>query len=575
MTVPLPNAFAAARGLVVALGSVTGLALLVGSLPWLGGDDPAQTVLRARSAERELDPTVLAAIRREAGIPDDPVSGALGWLTDALRGDLGRSWVTGSPVAQSIAQPLGISVTLALSAAVVCLFCALLLLAPSLRRTAESGGGVGGVALATGALLAALPEFLVATALLTVLAVHMGIAPTSGWSGPANIPLPALALGLPAAGVLSRVLSGAIDATLAEPWVRTWRAAGFRRSATAAAVLRRGVAVALPQLVLLFVGLLGSGIVVETLFAIPGLGGTALQAVLAQDLPVVQACVALLALIGLALGSAGALAHRRLVGPAMRDGALTPNATGGGDHPRWALAIAALLTTLVVAGLLRDPSAIALGDRLEPPSGASPLGTDALGRDLLARFGHGALLSIGASLAISAIALALGLLVGTSRSRALAGLADVLNAVPPVLAGIIAAAIAGPGLPGAATAVCAVAWIPLAVHTRTLAAEVRAAGFVRAARALGAGRVRILLRHVLPAILPPLLRHALVRVPHNALALAGLGFLGLAAPHDSAEWGAMLSSSLPYAESAPWAVAVPALGLALLGLVSGLARAVR
>ncbi|MFC7344360.1 ABC transporter permease subunit [Saccharopolyspora griseoalba] len=566
------SALAAARGAVIALGSVVGLALVVGALPWLSGDDPAQTVLRARSAERELDPAVLAAIRQDVGIPDDAVSGALGWLAGALHGDLGRSWVSGAPVADSIVQPLGISLSLAASAAVVCLVCALLLLAPSLRRAAGSGGGVGGGALATGALLGALPEFLVGTALLTALGVHLGLAPTSGWSGPENIPLPALALGLPAAGVLGRVLSGAVDATLAEPWVRTWRAAGFRRATTAAAVLRRAVAVALPQVVLLFVGLLGSGIVVETLFAIPGLGSTALEAVLAQDLPVVQACVALLTLIGLALGAAGMLAHRRLLGPAMRDGALTPGAAGGAGHQRWALVVTGLLVALVVAGLLRDPSSVALSERLGAPSAEAPFGTDELGRDLLARFGHGALLSIGAALAISAIALVLGLLVGTARARALAALTDVLNAVPPVLAGIIAAAVAGPGLLGAGAAVCAVAWIPLAVHARTLAAEVRAAGFVRAARALGAGRARILLRHVLPVILPPLLRHALVRIPHNALALAGLGFLGLAAPHDSAEWGAMLSTSLPYAESAPWAVAVPALGLALLGLVAGLAR---
>ena len=567
-----PMVVPAVRGVLVVAGALTGLAFLVGGLPWLGGDDPAHTVLRARSAEQEPAPAVLEAIRRDVGMPGDPVSGAVSWLAGAMRGDFGQSWVTGAPVSTSIGQALGISLTLALAASAVCLLCALLVLAPSLWRATRTGQSVGHGAIAVGSLLAALPEFLLAAVLLAVMAVHWRLAPTSGWAGPQHMPLPALALGIPAAGVLSRVLATAIDNVLSEPWVHTWRATGFRRVAVLAAVVHRAVAVALPQLVLLFVGLLGSGIVIETVFAIPGLGAIALHAVLAQDLPVVQACVAVLTLLGLALGAMGILAHRWLLGAALHSAGMAPAAPRSAGTPRWAFAVAAVLGIAIVAGLLRDPNAITLADRLHGPTVANPFGTDSLGRDLLARFGHGALPSIGASLAVSAAALVIGLLAGTMRTRARVGVADVLNAVPPVLAGVVVAAVAGPGMLSAATAVCAVAWIPLAVHSRTLAAEVRASGFVQAAVTSGAGRAQILLRHVLPSVLPSVARHALVRLPHNALALAGLGFLGLAAPHDSPEWGTMLSQSLAYAETAPWTVAVPATGLALLGLIAGLSR---
>ncbi|GAB3300412.1 ABC transporter permease subunit [Parasphingorhabdus pacifica] len=559
------------RGLFVVVGALIGLVAVVGSLPWLSGDDPAQTVLRARSAERALDPAVLDSIRADLGIPDDPVTGTLAWLAGALRGDFGESWVTGTPVSTSVTSALGISMTLAGAASVICLGCALLVLAPSLWRATRTGHASGRGAAAVGALLAALPEFLLATVLLVVVAVHWGLAPTSGWAGPANVPLPALALGVPAAGVLSRVLSSAIDSTLAETWVRTWRATGFRRTSVVVAVLYRAVAVAFPQIVLLFIGLLGSSVVVETIFAIPGLGEMALHGVLAQDLPVVQACVAVLVLLGLGFGAAGILVHRRMMGPALHSSGLTP-----GLPPRparssgWGAGVAAVLGTAVVVGLLRDPHAVALTERLQSPSVVSPLGTDALGRDLLARLGHGALLSMGVSVAISAVSLAIGLLAGMVGTRGRAGVADVLNAVPPVLAGIVVAAAAGPGMLSASVAVCLVAWIPLAVHSRTLAAEVRASGFVQAAVTSGAGRGEILLRHLLPSILPLVARHALVRIPHNALALAGLGFLGLAAPHDSPEWGAMLSQSLDYVEVAPWTVLVPATGLAMLGIVAGL-----
>jgi peptide/nickel transport system permease protein len=560
------------RGLLVVVGTLIGLATVVGALPWLSGDDPAQTVLRARSAERELDPAVLAAIRTDVGIPDDPITGTVSWLAGAVRGDFGQSWVTGATVSTLVGSALGISLTLALGASAVCLVCALLVLGPSLWRAIRTGQAGGSGTMAVGALLAALPEFLLAAVLLAVVAVHWRLAPTSGWAGPEYMPLPALALGIPAAGVLSRVLSSAIDSTMAEPWVRTWKASGFRRISLLAAVVHRAVAVALPQLVLLFIGLLGSGIVIENLFAIPGLGATALRGVLAQDLPVVQASVAVLVLLGLAFGAAGIAAHRYVLGPALHNAGMAPAAPRSGRGSRWVLGVVAVLGAAIVAGLLRDPHALALADRLQPPTATAPLGTDALGRDLLARLGHGALLSIGASLAISAISLALGLLVGTAGTRARAGVADVLNAVPPVLAGIVVAAVTGPGLFSAATAVCLVAWIPLAVHSRTLAAEVRASGFVQAAIISGAGQGEILRRHLLPLVLPAVTRHALVRIPHNALALAGLSFLGLAAPHDSPEWGAMLSQSLPYTEIAPWTVAVPATGLALLGFAAGLAN---
>lgn len=561
----------ALRGLLVVCGSLGGLALLVGALPWLSGDDPAQTILRAQSAEQELNPAVLARIRAEVGIPADPVSGTLGWLSGVVRGDLGASWVTGAPVAPSVLQALGVSMALAGCAAAVAVVCGLLVLTPSLVRATRTGRPTGGGTAATGAILASVPEFLLAAVLLVVVSVHWGLAPTSGWTGPPNIPLPALALGVPAAGVLSRVLSSAVDSTLSEPWVRTWRATGFRRMVLAKALVHRAVAVAVPQLVLLFVGLLGSGIIIETIFDIPGLGATALDGVLAQDLPTVQASVLVLVLLGLGLGALGILAHRVLLGSALHTAGMAPSrpATRGG---RREAPVAATVLGVVVSGLLRDPSAIGLRLRLRAPSTAHPFGTDALGRDVLARFGHGALTSIGLALAVSVFALALGLAVGVTGNRARAGVADVLNAVPPALVGIVLVAVTGPSLTSAALAVAGVAWVPVAVHARTLAAEVRASGFVQAAVIGGAGSGAIVVRHVLPSVLPAVLRHALVRIPHNALALAGLGFLGLAGSHDSAEWGAMLSESLDYAEVAPWTVAAPAAGLALLGLVAGLAR---
>ncbi|WP_143672585.1 ABC transporter permease subunit, partial [Streptomyces sp. rh206] len=126
---------------------------------------------------------------------------------------------------------------------------------------------------------------------------------------------------------------------------------------------------------------------------------------------------------------------------------------------------------------------------------------------------------------------------------------------------------------GAAAAVAAVAWAPLAAHTAALYAQEKAAPHLAAAVALGADRAHLLRRHVLPGVLPPVARHALLRIPAIALALASLGFLGLGTQAPAPEWGRMLSENMPYAERAPWAVLAPAAALAVLGALAVLTSA--
>ncbi|KQS69384.1 ABC transporter permease subunit [Modestobacter sp. Leaf380] len=553
------------------LGALVGAALLVGALPWLSGDDPALGVLRAREVDRTADPAALAAVRDRLDLPADPVTGTLGFLGRLVTGDLGTSWVSGAPVADTLLPALGVSLTVAGTASLVALVLAVLLTVPALLRAADGRLTGGGAGAAVGGALAALPEFVLAVLLVSVVAVGWGLLPTSGFTGPANLVLPVLALGVPAAGVLARLLAGAVAAVAGESWVRTWRAAGVRRGAVVTALGRRALSVVVPQVLLLLVGTLGAAAVVEAVFDLPGLGGLALDAALVPDVPVVQAAVVLLVGLGLLVGGGGVLAHRLLLGPALTGSGLTPEVVPAGRRPRRAaLAVATVLALAVLAGLLRDPAAQDVGARLAAPSWAHPFGADPLGRDVLARFGHGALVSVGLAVALAAVALAVGLAVGLLGRADRTGTADVLNALPAVVVGIVVAAVAGPGLLSACLAVALVAWIPLAVHTRTLAAQARASGFHVAAVTGGAGHWHLLRRHLLPVVGPPVVRHALVRVPHAALALAGLSFLGLGAGAESPEWGRALAETTGYLERAPWVVAAPALGLVLLGVVAAL-----
>ena len=555
------------------LGALLAVVAVIGLLPRLTHTDPALTILHARYADRPPTPAVLDAIRAETGLDGGPAHVLGGWAAGLLRGDLGESWVSGQPVGPDVTSALGVSLTLMGASLAVAVLLALALAAGTLRRGAHrrlvsTRAGVGA------ATLAALPEFLLASVLATVFAVQLGWLPALGWGGAGQLVLPALAMGVPAGALLGRLLDDALPAAFTEPWARAATANGLPAHRIAAHALHRTLPALLPQLGLVVVGLTGGAVAVETLYAIPGLGGTALAAALAQDLPVLQACVLLLLLLGAAAGLAARLGSRALLGPARTDGALPPLVAPSLPAPRpvavAASVLGALLVGVTLTGLLRDPLYADAAARLASPSAAHPLGTDSLGRDVLARLGHGAATTVLTAVAVGAVTLVVGLLAGAVRAGALT---ETANALPAVLAGLVVAGVVGPGPWGAATAVAAVAWAPLAAHTSALYAQERAAPHVTVARALGAGRVHRLRRHILPGVVPPVVRHAVLRVPAVALALASLGFLGLGTEAPAPEWGRMLSENMPYAERAPWAVLAPAAALALLGALAVLTSA--
>lgn len=160
-----------------------------------------------------------------------------------------------------------------------------------------------------------------------------------------------------------------------------------------------------------------------------------------------------------------------------------------------------------------------------------------------------------------------GLLLGMA-PRASAGPTEVVSTLPAVLAGLLIAGVTGPSVWGAACAVCAVGWSPYAAQTAALLEQERASGHIAASVALGAGRTHLLRRHLLPAVLPALLRNALLRLPTTVLVLASLGFLGLGEQPPTPEWGRLLSENQPYAELAPWTVLGPAAALVVLSVLA-------
>lgn len=546
--------------------------LITALLPWLGNRDLALAVFRAREAERDPDPEILEAIRTELDLPTNPAEGVMEWLRGAITGDFGVSWVDPSRNAANVALGgFGVSFTLAALSTGTAVILSWFLVWPRLRSivrgTATRSSDIMGMAL-----LGTIPEFVLAVVLLVLFALRLRIFPVSGFSSYTHMVLPTLALALPSAGLLGRVLLITIDGIGREEWVRVWRRGGVSPRQLYRAISIRAAGTIAPQVVLFLAGTLASTALVEQTFNIAGLGRSAVTAALDQDVPVLQAIVLTMVIVGIVAGSAAHWLRMWILGPLLKAQGNYASYSVVTARPHGTipfLVVCIPFLSVLLAMMLTSPT-LDVEARLQAPSAQHWLGTDQLGRDMLARLADGMVYTIGASILVTAICALLGFGAGLS-GRWAARLGDTLNALPIILVGLVLAGVFGRSIMTAAIAVIVVGWIPLAAHTSTVAAEIRKSGYYTWAQLQGASRTRLVWWHLVPNVLPAVVRHAASRVAHNALALAGLGFLGLGAPHDSPEWGVVLSESIRYAERAPWMMAAPTVMLMLLGVAAALA----
>jgi peptide/nickel transport system permease protein len=235
-----------------------------------------------------------------------------------------------------------------------------------------------------------------------------------------------------------------------------------------------------------------------------------------------------------------------------------------------------LLATFVLAGLTapvlapHNPSAIDLLHRLQGPSPAHWAGTDELGRDTFSRLLWGARLSLAVSVSVVSISLVLGLGIG-GLAGYLGGWVDTalttfaMNtflALPGILLAIAFAAFLGPGFFNLVLALAIGGWAGYARLVRAQVMAVRDREYVDAARALGAGSLRIFFRHILPNIVQPIVVQAAIGMAGVILAEATLSFLGLGIPPPAPSWGAMLNDARSHLFDSPHLVIFPALAVA-------------
>src|SRR5271157_1600017 len=214
----------------------------------------------------------------------------------------------------------------------------------------------------------------------------------------------------------------------------------------------------------------------------------------------------------------------------------------------------------------QDPAAINLPMRLDAPSHAHWFGTDELGRDIFSRVIYGARISMLVGSSVVATSLTLGLIIGSIAGYYGGAIDRFVNVVlmnaflsfPGILLAIAFVAFRGPGIFNLVLALSLGGWVGYARLVRGQVLAAREREFVEAARALGAGDLRIIVRHILPNIIQPVIVQAAIGMAGAILAEATMSFLGLGVPPPTASWGSMLNDGRSHLFDAPHLVLFPA-----------------
>ncbi|HUQ46367.1 MAG TPA: ABC transporter permease [Gemmatimonadaceae bacterium] len=251
-----------------------------------------------------------------------------------------------------------------------------------------------------------------------------------------------------------------------------------------------------------------------------------------------------------------------------------------GDARAWfGISVVVLIVLLAVLAPLvshHDPLRIDLVNQLQGPSASHWLGTDIQGRDVWARLVYGARVSLSAGIVSQAIALLIGLTMGLVAGyyggwidELVMRLADVTLAFPTLLLLIAMAAALQPSLGVVFLTIGIVGWAGMARLVRGQVLVVRQLEFVQASKALGARDVRVVLQHVLPSVVAPVLIAATLGVAAAIMAESALSFLGLGVQPPTPSWGSMIADGrdLNQLRTAPWTSLAPglAIGAAVLG----------
>lgn len=292
------------RRTLTGVATLIAICVLAFTLLYLSSSDTARTLVGQNASQELVDQRAA-----ELGLDRPLLIQLQDWLLGAVQGDLGRSWFSGQPVAQAMADRLPVTLSLTIGAVLLSGVVAIVLGALAAGRR----GALDRSVQVTSVTLAAIPSFLVALVLVVVFAIVLRWFPATGYIRPedsvpgwlSTIILPVVALSLGAIAAVTQQVRGSMIDALRLDYVRTLRARGLpHRRVVYQHVLRNAAGPALSTLGLQFVVIFGGAVVVEQVFAIPGVGQTAVAATGQGDIPLVMGLVVATAVVVLAINLA-------------------------------------------------------------------------------------------------------------------------------------------------------------------------------------------------------------------------------------------------------------------------------
>lgn len=279
-------------------------------IPYVTPGDPVRKIIRSRVAGDVVDDSTVHALSSSLGLQDPLPVQYLRWLRDFLTGDMGLSHISRTPVVDQVMPALGITLSLVLVALGTAVVVSLPL---GIVAALKQGGKTDKLITTVTQSFIAMPEYWLAPLLVLVFALRLSVFPSAGWNTASSVVLPAVTLALrPISFFTSAVRAGMIDALDAEH-IQAARARGLSRVQTVwRHVIPNGLVPLSTLFAVWFAGLLGGSVIVEVIFAIPGMGRLLYDAVVNGDIPLAQGGVVVVVALAVAITTLADFVHRIL-----------------------------------------------------------------------------------------------------------------------------------------------------------------------------------------------------------------------------------------------------------------------
>lgn len=521
----------------------------------------------------------LNAAREQLGLDKPFLTQYFVWLGKLLHGDMGNSYVSSLPVFDTFISKLPATLLLTVTSILLTIIISI----PLGILSAVKQNTITDYLIRLCSFIGnSLPNFFVSLLLMYFLAIRLRIFPViSKDVSLKSVAMPAITLAIAMSAKYLRQVRATVLDELSKDYVAGAKARGVKFSVTLWKSIMKASLVTIITLLMLSVGnLLGGTAIVESIFMWDGVGKMAVDAISMRDYPIIQAYVMWM----------GKSAYRSVIpvpgseNPSGRCETMSEKQNKNvtvrvqkikKNHIKQKLIFFLILAIgLVILAIFSehlcpyDPYAQNLASALQPPSLQHPMGTDTYGRDMLSRVISGARASIFSTFILVAVIAVLGTAVGVccgyfggAADAVMMRISDVCLAFPGLVFAMAIAAILGGGIQNAIIALAVVSWPKYSRIARGQTLALKEEPYIHAAILAGDSSGQIMLRHILPNMLGPVLVTAMLDIGTMMMELAGLSFLGLGAQIPMAEWGSMMSSGRSMIQTYPWVVLSPGIAI--------------